>query len=193
MKFRILFSAALLFILHFAKAQENKLTQNVLTATILEPGISYEASLGSKFTAKFRAGINAYLQTSTDLSNNTQIKLTPYPFIGAGARYYYGFTERTRKGKNTLRNSANYIGLSMLYGIAREKSDLNSGATITSTTQIYNAGVVWGLQRNYKNRFSLDFNIGPNLANLLVFGSPGITSEFTIGIWLGKKTEDGDK
>jgi Protein of unknown function (DUF3575) len=174
------------------KAQETKLTQNVFTVTIVEPGITYEASLGNKFTAKFRAGLNAYLETSTNPANTTQIKLTPYPFIGAGARYYYGFDERNKKGKNTLRNSANYAGILASYGFVTKKYDFESGPA-TITTQICNVGFVWGLQRNYKNRFSLDFNIGPSITELLINNSFGITSEFTLGIWLGKKTENSNQ
>ena len=53
-------------------------------------------------------------------------------------------------------------------------------------------GVVWGMQRNYASRFSLDLNIGAGY----LFNATGYSnnnsvqpmSQFTLGIWLNRKT-----
>jgi hypothetical protein len=52
-----------------------------------------------------------------------------------------------------------------------------------------NFGIVWGLQRNYKNRFSLDCSVGPSLYAPLVNNEFDLIADISLGIWLGKKHE----
>lgn len=169
----------------YSSAQKDRFTENVLTATFLEPGISFETSLANKFTAKFRTGITGSFQRNYVVPNQQYVVFVR-PFISASGRYYYNFKQRIEKGKNTNRNSANYIAILGIYGFSSFTK--NDPIYIVESTRQINAGAVWGLQRNYKNRFSLDLNLGIGYLGTPVTSNFGLIGEFTLGIWLGKKT-----
>jgi hypothetical protein len=173
-----------------AKAQEKKYTQNLLTATILSPGISYEIAAGNKFTVKLKAVVFPgfrYSQTLL-LNGRSHFSFVPTAVLSADGRYYYNFQQRLKKEKNINRNSANYIGLTGSYGSSIETFHAEDGTTVRTITQLYDIGFVWGMQRNYDNRFSLDLNVGPSILRPLVDGGFGITANLTLGIWLGKRS-----
>ena len=178
-------------ILFQAKAQEKKYTQNVLTATILSPGLSYELAAGNKLTIKLNAFVFPGFSYSQNilLNGRSNFSFTPTPLLVADGRYYYNFQQRLEKEKNISRNSANYFGLSAKYGVSIETFYPDNGEAVRTTTQIYDVGIVWGLQRNYNNRFSLDLNIGPSILQPLIDKQFGFISNLSLGIWLGKRTD----
>lgn len=185
-------AAVLLFItLSQTKAQEKAVTENLLTATILSPGISYEIATGNRFTVKLKAAVFPAFSYSSGvlLNGRSHFSFTPTPLLSADGRYYYNFKHRAEARKNINRNSANYFALSGKYGYSIQTYYPENGATIRNTTTVYDAGVVWGLQRNYKNRFSIDFNIGPSILNPLINQEFGLLSNLSLGIWLSKRTE----
>ncbi len=174
-----------------SKAQEKKHTQNLLTATIFSPGISYEMAAGNAFTVKLRASVFpgfSYSQTIL-LNGRSHFSFAPTPLLTAEGRYYYNFQQRLDKGKNINRNSANYLAVSSKYGYSIETFYPDNGDAITTATPVYDAGIVWGLQRNYKNRFSLDLNVGPSILQPLIDKEFGLIANLSIGIWLGKRTD----
>ena len=123
------------------------------------------------------------------LNGRSNLAFIPTAFISGEGRYYYNFLKRLEKGKSISRNSANYIGVPDNYGLSFQTFYVEDGSRIRTTTQVYNFGIVWGLQRNYQNRFSLDFNIGSSILTALSSREFGIIISFKLGIWLGKKTE----
>ncbi|MBY0479503.1 MAG: DUF3575 domain-containing protein [Chitinophagaceae bacterium] len=175
----------LVFLTLQVNAQNEKLTKNVLSVTFLDPGIAFETSLSNHFTAKFRTGITGTFQRNYVVPNQ-QYAVFVRSFISASGRYYYNFKKRTEKGKNTDRNSANYIAVLGIYGFSSFTE--NDPIYLIESTRQINAGVVWGMQRNYKNRFSLDLNLGVGYLGTPVTNNFGLMGEFTLGIWLGKKT-----
>lgn len=173
-----------------SQSQSQKFTQKLLTATILSPGISYEQPISHKFTVKLSAVVAPnFMYSSSMLNGRSNLAFIPTALISTEGRYYYNFLKRSEKGKNISRNSANYIGVPGSYGLSFQTFYFEDGSRIRTTTQVYDFGIVWGLQRNYQNRFSLDFNIGPSILTPLISAEFGIISSFTLGIWLGKKTE----
>jgi len=186
---KFVFTILFLLLLLSSKTQDKKLTQNVFTATILAPGISYETPIANKFTAKFKAVISGGMSYSSGMAVGTAYSLSAIPTASVELRYYYNFQQRINTKKNTDRNSANYIALAGKYGISYTTFHYDDGSTARSTSYYPNAGIVWGFQRNYKNRLSLDFNIGPSLSSPLLYQEFDFIGNFTLGIWLGKKTE----
>lgn len=186
---KYIFTIALLFALMHLNAQDHRFTQPVFTATILAPGVSYETPIANKFTAKFKAVVSGGMSYSSGMAVGTTYSLSAIPTASGELRYYYNFQQRINAKKNTDRNSANYIALAGKNGISFTTYHYNDGSTARSETYYPNAGIVWGFQRNYRNRLSLDFNIGPSISSPLVYHEFDFIGNFTLGIWLGKKTE----
>ena len=98
-------------------------------------------------------------------------------------RYYYNYAKRTAKKLRTELNSLNYIAPSFSVSNLRPVKGGNRN-WITQT------GVLWGIQRNYASRFSLDLSLG--LAYLS--GASGVSNNnkinpagnFSLGFWLKK-------
>jgi hypothetical protein len=170
-------------------AQEKTYTSPVLTATFLSPGITYEQPLANKFTLKGKAAFVIGWSFSVSSSLGQNYSIAPTPSIAGQARYYYNFAQRERKEKNIAHNSANYISFLARYGysgITYYYGDLGN-FSIKQALHMANFGIVWGLQRNYKNRFSLDCSVGPSLYAPLVNNEFDLIADISLGIWLGKK------
>jgi len=76
----------------------------------------------------------------------------PVPFITSELKYLYSRKKRTNKGRSTLNNSGNYIGLQAKYSFGNSSYiDLSSSLL----TEIH-----WGIQRPLGKRFLFDFHIG---------------------------------
>ncbi|QNA43222.1 hypothetical protein [Lacibacter sediminis] len=115
-------------------------------------------------------------------------------------RYYYNFALREQKEKNIAHNSANYISFLAKYsysGITYYRGDSFSESvggprnySVKEASHMPNVGIVWGIQRNYKNRFSIDCSVGPSLYAPLVNNEFNFIADISIGIWLGKKSNE---
>jgi hypothetical protein len=187
---KYIFTIAFLFAFLFLKAQDHHFTQPVLTATILAPGVSYETPIANKFTAKFKTVVSAGVAYSRSSSLGTSYSLSAIPTASAELRYHYNFQQRIKAHKNTSHNSANYVAVAGKYAISYTTSHFYDGRITAKSTSYYpNAGIVWGFQRNYRNRLSLDINIGPSISSPLIYHEFDFIGNFTLGIWLGKKTE----
>jgi hypothetical protein len=159
-------------------------TVPVYTLTFLEPGAGIELPLGKQSTAKLRAGITATLGVN-EFEND--LKFFPRPMGSLSFRYYYNFAKRDDNGLNTDFNSANYVAILGMYAAETFRKDVLL-ARYDITSSLLNAGVVWGLQRNYKKRFSLDLNVGAGFVSNGDVTGYSIIGEFTLGIWLNKRS-----
>ena len=180
----LLFSFSCLFAQH---EQKERLTEPVTKITFIEPGIAHEFPLGRSTTFFLRGGLTATLATDY----NDEIKGVLFrPFVSGSFRAYYNFAKRNLMERNTAKNSANYIGFLYL----NATSPLNKGTDydLDLNKSLLNAGVVWGLQRNYPSGFSLDLNIGPGYVKGGNTSGFSIIGEFNIGWWFGKKNKNRD-
>ena len=182
-------------------AQEKLQTDivNITKATFLNPGISYE-----KRVAKFQSIIGqAFMNTSisigysSSLGNTSSIRFDPA--LSFQYRYYYNYEGRQKKGKRTEMNSLNY--LSPTIGTIFSKKRISASHYIENSRRpISTVGVVWGIQRNYKKRFSLDINLGlgylfttatlPDNTGQTVKENVGKFStlgQLNLGFWLNKR------
>ena len=142
-------------------AQEKMQTDivNITKVTFLDIGISYE-----KKVAKFQSILGqAFMNTSisigysSSLGNTSSIKFDPA--LSLQYRYYYNYDRRQKKGKRTEMNSLNYLSPTFVT-ILTKKRISTSHYIENNRRPINTVGVVWGIQRNYNKRFSVDFNLG---------------------------------
>ena len=141
---------------------QNKLNVDVTRVTkfaFLNPGFSYEDRIG-KFQTVY---LTAYMATnvsysySSNFGSHSDIYFDPALMVQY--RYYYNGIARESKGKRTERNSLNYIG--PLFEVTFTKAAMTGESYEEDNRRVvYTLGFVWGIQRNYRKRFSLDLNLG---------------------------------
>ena len=172
---------------------------DVAKATFLFPGFSYEKSIGKFQTLHAYALYNIYTYTKSGYGV-TESKNYFDPTLMLGYRYYCNYNRRLNMGKFTERNSMNYV--SALAQVFFSKIPVGDNAYENSTRRpVYIFGVLYGLQRNYKSRFSLDINFGLGIITSKSHyynGYTGLNTEgnqsqatipgqVTLGFWLGKR------
>ena len=171
---------------------------NVFKITILNPGISYEKALFKYQTFYAQAFINFSATLNEDATQETaDINFYVDPAFTGQYRFYYNFNKRASKSKRTERNSANYFAADY-EGIFTKLPIADTYVEETDRRLLNRLGVVWGFQRNYKWKFSLDFNVGLGymfgksteyiyLQNENISDTQGrvtLLSQINIGFWL---------
>jgi len=143
----------------FSQDRGNPDITDVIKATFLNPGVSYEKRIG-KFQSLYA---QAFMNTSfaigysDALGNTSSIHFDPA--LALQYRYYYNSAKREAKGKRTEMNSLNYI--SSILETTFSKGSISSSYYAEKNRRAINIlGIAWGFQRNYKKRFSLDFDLG---------------------------------
>jgi hypothetical protein len=175
----------LLFLVnHFSFSQtSNELTKNILTLSIIDPGISYEQSIGPASTLKFRTAITSatYIESgSTFELKNLQFSFNP--LVSIGYRNYYNMSKRNRYGYNTENNSANYLSISAIY-VFKNLNEIPNNSNLPQIGLV--PSILWGMQRSFSRKLFFDFNIGPGL-NIQQKGLI-LSSEISLGFSMGSK------
>ena len=181
----------------FSQEKDASVVTTVIKVTILNPGFSYEQAVGKTQTIYGQAFLNVsgYYSYSSSLGTSSAIYLDPAFTIQY--RHYYNAAKREKREKRVAFNSLNYVAPVWEISFAKLSSYYNYYYD-QKRLMINRVGVVWGLQRNYKSRFSLDINVGPGYVFAKPIESSGMVikprvSEFTIlgqlnlGIWLNKR------
>ena len=192
---------ALLFAVGSGHAQfdnDGAPTQNVSRITFLSPGLSFEKSIGLTQSVLIHAFISPYYQFSHSEVLGTQSRFYLDPTVDLYYRYYYNSPKRTDAGKHTTLNNMNYFAA--VGEIISSKRPFGSSYESQEVRLLKKVGVVWGLQRNFPSRFSLDFCFGPGL----MFGEAAYIDEvgnystkniskftpvgqLTLGLWLNRR------
>jgi hypothetical protein len=189
-----------LFVFPFCvAAQEGEPVTDIFKVGVLDPGISFEKATGKKQSLFFNAHLSPYFSFlySSNLGTSTDFRMEPS--LTLHYRFYYNGKARARKEKFTERNSMNY--LTPVYSVVFSKRRLSTEHyEETSLRPIHSVVFSWGLQRNYNNRFSLDFNFGPGviftrssmpdgLGNTKKSGYSSFTilAGANIGFWLNRR------
>jgi len=157
---------AIIFIFILAKtlsgfSQENQITEvrDITKLTILNPGVSYEKAI-AKFQSLYIQGFmntSFYVTYSSSLGSDADIYFDPA--VTLQYRYYYNAVRRQAKGKRTEMNSMNYIGAITETNFSQRRISI-SHYDQDKLRPINVIGCVWGMQRNYRSRFSLDLQLG---------------------------------
>ena len=192
---------ALLFTAGSALAQfdnDGAPTQNVSRVTFLSPGLSFEKSIGLTQTVLLHAFISPSYEFSKSDALGTQSRFYLDPTFDLYYRYYYNAPRRSDAGKITTLNNMNYFAA--LGEVIFSKRPLGGSYESAEVRLLKKVGVVWGLQRNFPSRFSLDFCFGPGL----MFGEATYMDEvgnyykknvsrftpvaqLTLGLWLNRR------
>jgi len=162
----------------FAQETESPEVTHVTRVTFLQPGFSYELKTGrmqSLYVNPYFVVISSFSYSDTFGWN---VPITFDPVLLAHYRFYYNGDKRAAKGKRTEMNSMNYLAPVAQVSYPK-RSRINEG--IVEETRQVDAGIgaVWGMQRNYRKRFSLDLSLG---MGYYFWNEVTITS--------GKKTKD---
>jgi hypothetical protein len=100
---------------------------------------------------------SAYFSYSSTFGNSSGISFDPA--LTAQYRYYYNAARRQEKGKRTELNSMNYLGAAWETFFTKDAM-AESSINEENRRPVHSFGLIWGFQRNYQSRFSLDFNLG---------------------------------
>jgi len=168
----------------YAQKEKNAIVENVTKVNFLLPGLAHEHALGKASTIYLAAYMNMWTSQSLSFFGNWSSTVHFSPALDVSFRNYYNYKRRSGRGLRTEMNSLNYIAPAYMVTAIKISS-------ATSTDIVHQIGVVWGFQRNYPGRFSLDFNIGAGY----FFNAKGFSnnqsfwpmSQLTLGIWLKKK------
>ena len=185
----------------FAQQDPTPEVTNVTKATFLNPGISYEKALGQRQTFYAQAFLNtsAYFSFSSALGTSAGVRFDPA--LTAQYRYYYNLAKRQEAGKRSELNSGNY--LSPVIEVTLSRDQYLDEFAVPKQRGIYTVGGVWGIQRNYHKRFSLDFNVGlgyyftnrtyidnDNRSEYVTNHSDFTTmGQLNLGFWLNKRSK----
>lgn len=120
-------------------------------------GLTYESRLAGKWTADLSAGAGGgYDIAESSLNYNLNIN-RPAFYFSFTPKYYYNLAKRIRKGKSTVLNSGNYIGLRLKYVTP---NDRRTDATRNSVL----ANAHWGMQRGLGTHWLFNAHIGAGYA-----------------------------
>ena len=144
----------------FAQSKAEK-TQGVALNIL---GVQYynETPVGKQSTLIFHGGLAgevAYSSSSLYFSDNELYYGESWASSVRGAlgveyRYYYNLAKRAQKGKNTRKNSANFISVDLqeyTSGLYSHNMDTKNIILLTPS---------WGLRRVYRNNLYIEFNAG---------------------------------
>jgi len=180
-----------------AAAQNDNITTDVTKLTFFNPGFSYEKSISQKSTLHGHLFFNTAIEYSYSSSFGGDFKASFDPALLLQYRFYYNYNQRQQKEKRTEMNSMNYI--SPTFQTSLSKARISTDHLWEEKSRPINvAGVVWGMQRNYAKRFSLDLNLGLGymFTTATVYGSPQtkenvgmvtMMGQFNLGFWLNKE------
>ncbi len=157
----ILFISVLLS--HSVWAQENEATVEKGLASVhvglLGTWLTYEKALSDKFALNGQLGLEGGFSSGASRFPSTSASFLYIftPTITVEPRFYYDFSRRSRKGKKTLNNSANYFAFAATYmpGLFSV-----SNAEVTKVEPFVSFVPMIGLRRTLGKRFSFEFAVG---------------------------------
>ena len=168
----------------FAQKDDKTGVSNITKLNFLLPGVSLEQKF-SKFKTIYIFAYLDFFLVKTNSYYGSKSHLNVAPSLDLEFRNYYNFKTRMKNNLRTEMNSLNYIA--PVY----TASYVNSPPNSNKMKLIQQFGAVWGIQRNYPRRFSLDLNVGLGyLFNATSYSNNNSIwpiAQFTLGVWLNKK------
>jgi hypothetical protein len=177
---------------------KTKSVNDVLRISFLHTGLSYEKRIGELQTIYGQVFLQPSIHFNSDFSIDKHESYID-PAFSFQYRYYYNSYRRQKKSKRTEMNSMNYFSPSWTTIFSKERFSVFQYFEDKKRPINY-IGIVWGFQRNYKSRFSLDINIGPSylFTKSTMSNNNGTTykinynefllfADINIGLWLNKR------
>lgn len=180
MKKNYLFLLCSVLFINAVQAQSDapvSVEKNQFKINMLLPGFVYEHGFDAKNTLYSEVSLGLGFSSN---SNNSNFAI--FPNINEQFRHYYNLEKRADKGKRTARNSGNFLALNAIYNFESISTNKDYRESVPSFT----IAALWGLQRTYKGRFNLEFNVGPGV-NFDKYETEFIpVGNFTLGWVIGK-------
>lgn len=120
---------------------------------VLGVGVNYEKAITNKITVLGNINYST-INFRGSSGNGVDMDLTLK--LGLEGRYYYNFDKRSSKGKSTLNNSGNFIGLKLDYYTDWLSTQEGMGKDDDFTKLVVN----YGIKRNFATNFFYEFNFG---------------------------------
>jgi len=116
-------------------------------------GFTYEPRLSDKVTVELSAGAGGGYDIAEGYLNYKLELRKPAFYFSVTPKYFYNKNSRSIKGKSTLLNSGNYIGLRLKYITPNDRqTDLTRNSILTN--------IHWGIQRAIGNNWTLNSHFG---------------------------------
>ena len=185
----------------FSQDKDEATVTNVTKVTFINPGLSYELKIAKLQSLYAQAFMNTSGSFSASGSQGIKSKFYFDPAFDVQYRYYYNSKKRAEKGKRTEMNSMNYLTAAFEMVLSKRHPHYVNYVE-NNIRPINTIGLAWGFQRNYKNRFSLDFYAGlgylftkETIPNPSSFGQTviehvgqiSLLSQINIGMWLNRR------
>ena len=199
MNFKLLLATLFMSANCFSQDKYELHTANVTKVTFINPGFSYEKTIAKFQTLYAQAFMNtsASFSYSSSLGSNSKFYFDPAATLQY--RYYYNGAKRLAKGKRTEMNSMNYL-TAVFESVFSKRHTHKVNYVEKNIRPINSLGLAWGLQRNYKKRFSLDLYVGLGylFTTETIPSGYGVTTvenvgqitpmgQLNIGLWLNRK------
>ena len=149
------FIISLITISSICKAQNSQIEKSVTGLQIGLFGVDFynESRLSNKLALRSEISLFPAIWGG-DLYAKTGFAF--YPAITLQPKYYYNFSSRTQKGKNTKNNSANYLAMQFRY-IPDLFVISNSDVELSNQIQVI---PTFGIRRNFSENFNYEFRAG---------------------------------
>ncbi len=156
MKFKIAMIAIILLMASKISAQNSSVEKSIygIQTGILGIWFHSEIRLSNEIALRSELGFDGGYRYSDLFGINTYVLA---PVITAEPRWYYNFERRNRKGKNTSKNSANFIGLKVSFN--PDWFTISNDDNIIVSNQIVFIPK-WGLKRTLGDHFTYETGIG---------------------------------
>ncbi len=155
-KLSILALLALFTISTNAQEEKEYHTEKVWRINFLNPGAELELPTGeySTFSAGLGIGYGGGYPDLTSGANGFIYIIAP--FVDLQQKWFYNLNKRIRKSKTVENNSGNFISMRI---ISRGPSIADN--VFRTSDYDWAIGPTWGIQRNYREKIHLLFDIGP--------------------------------
>lgn len=150
----------------------------------LTPGAEIEFGVTNNSTALLNAGLLWGIGSSEDANGTIETNFALLPIIDAQYRYYYNLNSRQAKGKNTSKNSGNFIALKGTYYFTESFLETLEGDEenlVTDESDLSVIGIVYGIQRTYFDWLHMGFEGGIGYGQTETDGTILPVLSFTIG------------
>lgn len=132
-------------------------------------GLTYERRLSNKMAADISAGIGG----GHDIGEGFFEINYGYPafYFSLTPKYFYNRQKRIDKGKETLFNSCNYLGLRFKFVAANSRRvDIYGNSALNVYRNSVLGNIHWGLQRALGRHWAFNFHIGAGYAEDIDYG-----------------------
>ncbi len=155
-----------------------QLEKHQVNFNLLSPGIKYEIGIFKNFTASTSLGLGlATPKEGYSLS----------PAFNAKAKFYHNIDRRIGLGKNVSGNSGDFVAVSFNNYFTKWEV---AGNMDNEGYDLISIGIVYGIQRTYKNgiSFEIEAGLGNYFRNRIDFGN-GYLFNFSFGWTPPKKNK----